>query len=186
VDEVVSKIATMVLGLLAEGERHGYVLLRDMEERGMRRWTRVSKVAVYKALARLEAEGCLTSWTEKEGNLPEKRVYAMTSTGRDRLKDLVYSLCASQEPLRFDTPVGLAFVSCLGKEEAKDALLARIAFLETQARRLRRERDILEGLVDGIFLEILAHEQSVYRGESRWLRRIVDRIEDEGLAGNKV
>ncbi|MBN2025908.1 MAG: helix-turn-helix transcriptional regulator [Actinobacteria bacterium] len=182
---MVSKVATMVLGLLAEGERHGYVLLREMEERGMRRWTRVSKVAVYKALARLEAEGCLTSWTEKEGNLPEKRVYALTSLGRDRLKDLVYSLCASEEPLRLDTPVGIAFITCLGNE-AKDALLARIAFLERQARRLRRERDMLEDIADGIFLDILAHEQSLYRGESRWLRRIVARIEDEGLSGSKV
>jgi len=166
----------MVLGLLAEGERHGYVILREMDERGMRRWTGVSKVAVYKALARLEAEGCLTSWTEKEGNLPEKRVYAITSSGRDRLKDLVFSLCASQEPLRLETPVGIAFMACLDEQEAKDALLARIAFLEKQARRLSRERDILEDLADDIFLDILAYERSVYRGEARWLRRIVDRI----------
>jgi len=176
----------MVLGLLAEGERHGYILLREMEERGMRRWTRVSKVAVYKALARLEAEGCLTSWTEKEGNLPEKRVYAITSSGRDRLKDLVYALCASQEPLRLEAPVGLAFIACLDEEEAKDALIERIAFLEKQARRLSREKDILKDLVDGIFLDILAREYSVYRGEARWLRRIVDRIEDEGLAEKKA
>jgi DNA-binding PadR family transcriptional regulator len=183
---MVSKVATMVLGLLAEGERHGYVLLREMDERGMLRWTRVSRVAVYKALARLEAEGYLTSWTEKEGNLPARRVYAITSSGRERLRDLVYSMCASQEPLRFDMPVGIAFIACLEKEEAKDALLARIAFLETQARRLRREKDILEGLVDGIFLDILAHEQSAYRGELRWLRKIIDRIEGDGLAGNRV
>jgi DNA-binding PadR family transcriptional regulator len=172
----------MVLGLLAEGERHGYDLLRDMDERGMLRWTRVSRVAVYKALARLEDEGCLTSWTEKEGNLPEKRVYALTSHGRERLKDLVYSLCASQESLRFDMPVGLAFIACLEKDEAKDALEARMVFLEKQARRLRKERDVLRGLVDDIFLDILNYEQSAYRGEMRWLRRIVDRIGDEGGA----
>ena len=98
----------------------------------------------------------------------------------------MYSLCASREPLRFDTPVGLAFIACLGDEEARDALLARIEFLDSQARRLRRERDVLEGLVDGIFLDILRREQSVYRGESLWLRKIVDRIEDEGLAGKRV
>lgn len=183
---MVSKVTTMVLGLLAEGESHGYDLLREMEERGMRRWARVSKVAVYKALARLEAEGCLTSWTEKEGNLPAKRVYAITSAGRDRLRDLVYSLCASQEPLRLDAPLGLAFIRCLEREEARDALAARIAFLETQARRLRRERDILEDLMDDIFLDILAHEQSAYRSESRWLRRIAGRIDEAGPGGKRA
>ena len=52
---MISKVATMVLGLLAEGERHGYNILWEMEERGMMRWARVSRVAVYKALSRLES-----------------------------------------------------------------------------------------------------------------------------------
>ena len=173
---MISKVATMVLGLLAEGERHGYDILREMEERGMMRWARVSRVAVYKALSRLESEGSLISWTEKEGNLPEKRIYAITSEGQENLKDMVYTICASMEPLRLDTAVGLAFISRLDKEEAVDALRSRMSFLETQAKRLRRERDIMEGIADGIFMDTIAYEHAAYRSELRCLRGIVDRI----------
>lgn len=173
-----STLTAMVLGLLSQGERHGYDLLRDMEERGMLRWTKASKVGVYKALARLEGEGCLTSWTEREGNLPQRRVYAITATGEARLQDLLYSLCSSREPLRMDAAVGVAFISRLEPGEACEALRQRREFLAGQAKRLARERKMLKGFADDTFLDILAREQSMYREELRWLDRIIARIEN--------
>ncbi len=172
-----SRISTLVLGLLAEGERHGYELFKEMDERGMLRWMHVSKVAVYKALARLEEEGCLTSWTEKDGNLPEKRVYAITTMGEERLRDMVYSICASQEPLRFDTSIGLAFIAHLDASEAREALETRVDYLKRQVKHLLKEGDILKGLTDDIFMDILNHEISAYREEVRWLSRIISRID---------
>ena len=174
---MISRVATMVLGLLAEGERHGYDILREMEERGMMRWAHVSRVAVYKALSRLESEGSLISWTEKDGNLPEKRIYAMTSEGQENLKDMVYAICASREPLRLDMAVGLAFISRLDTEEAAVALRSRMSFLETQVKRLRRERDIMEGIADDIFMDIIAYEHAAYRSELRCLKGIVASME---------
>ncbi|MEW6553018.1 MAG: PadR family transcriptional regulator [Actinomycetota bacterium] len=177
---MVSRVAAMVLGLLAQGERHGYDLVREMGERGMLRWARASKVGVYKALARLQEEGCLTSWTEREGNLPEKRVYAITAAGQERLRDLVYSICSSREPIRMSTAVGVFFLDCLDKKEAADALRQRREFLAAQARQLARERELLDGIADETFLDILAREQSAYGEESRWIGGIVARIEGEG------
>ncbi len=177
---MVSRVETLILGLLCEGERHGYDLVREMGERGMLRWTRASKVGVYKALARLQEEGCLTSWTEREKNLPEKRVYAITACGEDKLCDLVYSLCSSQEPLRLDTAVGMAFLSRLEPREAVEALQQRREFLASQARRLARESDLLQGLADEMFLDILERERLAYREELRWLGRIIARIEGGG------
>jgi len=177
---VASTLTAMVLGLLSEGERHGYDLMRDMEERGMLRWARASKVGVYKALARLEEEGSLTSWTEKEGNLPERRVYAITAAGEDRLRDLVYSLCSSREPLRMDMAVGVAFLHRLEPGEALDSMRRRREFLASQAKRLAREGDLLRGLSADLFLEILSRERAMYRSELRWLDRIISIMEREG------
>jgi DNA-binding PadR family transcriptional regulator len=166
----------MVLGLMMEGEKHGYELIRDMDSRGLLRWTHASKVAVYKALARLEEEGCLTSWTEKEGSMPEKRIFAITSEGEERLKDQVYALCASQEPLRFEASVGMAFISCLSGDEARDALEKRRHYLEVQARRLDDELDIVEDLADEMYTDMLRHELEGYLKEIRWVKSVGDRI----------
>jgi DNA-binding PadR family transcriptional regulator len=178
-----SRVETMVLGLLAEGERHGYDLIREMDDRGMLRWSRASKVAVYKALARLEEEGCLTSWTEKDGNLPEKRVYAITAAGDEKLREMVYALCSERESLRIDSAIGVAFIRHLSADEAGDALRQRRAFLQAMLRRLAKERDFLEGMAHDINMDILARERSAYREEIRWLAGIIDRIEDEKVSG---
>lgn len=170
---MVSRVSVMVLGLLAEGERHGYDLVREMEERGMLRWTHASKVAVYGALARLEEEGCLTSWTERRGGAPEKRVYSITEQGTEKLRDLVYALCSSREPLPLDTNVGLVFAHHLAAAEAEEALARRLEFVEEEERRLRREARLTRGLAGGIMPEILRHELAVYREEARWLKRVM-------------
>lgn len=173
---MVSRITTMVLGLLMQGEKHGYELIREMDSRGMLRWTRASKVAIYKALARLEEEGCLTSWTEKEGSQPEKRVYAITSEGEDRLKDQVYALCASQEPLRFEASVGMAFIDHLSGDEAQEALEKRRHYLEVQAKRLDDELEIVEDLANEMYIDMLRHEIEGYKKEIRWIKSVGDRI----------
>jgi DNA-binding PadR family transcriptional regulator len=173
---LVSRITTMVLGLLIEGEKHGYELIREMDARGMLRWTHASKVAVYKALARLEEEDCLTSWTEKAGSTPEKRVYAITKEGEEKLKDQVYSLCASQEPLRFETSVGMAFIGHLSRDEAEDALEKRRRFLEGQAKRLDDEMEIMEDLAGEMYMDMLRHELEGYKKEIRWIKSVGDRI----------
>ena len=183
---MVSMVETMVLGLLMEGERHGYDLAKEMELRGLLRWTHASKVAVYKSLARLEEEGCLTSWTERGGNQPERRVYAITAQGEEKLRDLVYSLCSSREPLRFDTSVGLAFIRYLNPQEAREALQTRLEYLEAQEKRVGRERDILEGLADDIFMHILGRERAAYREEARWLGRVIGRIDVGGGGGRRT
>ncbi len=180
---MVSRISVMILGLLMEGERHGYDLFREMGERGMLRWTSASKVAVYKSLANLEREGCLTSWVEKSGNTPERRIYAVTAQGEERLHDQVYDICTSQEPIRLETSIGLAFIAHLSLEEARDALESRLRYIEGQVRRLTRERDIMEGLAGDMFAEILEHELAVYKGEARWLKRVAGKMDSRMKGG---
>lgn len=174
---MVSRISVMLLGLLAEGERHGYELVREMDERGMLRWTRASKVAAYKALARLEQEGCLTSWTERDGLTPEKRVYALTAEGEKRLGEMVYSLCAAEEPIRFETYVGLYFMDHLKGEERGEALEQRGSYLARQLRRIEEELELLEGVAGEIQLEILRHEAECYGRELRWIGEIAVKID---------
>ncbi|WP_287152752.1 PadR family transcriptional regulator [Candidatus Solincola tengchongensis] len=171
-----SRIETMVLGLLAERERHGYDLLREMEERGFLRWCPASKVAVYKVLARLEEKGYLTSWMEREGNMPEKRVYALTADGEERLRDVVHAACSEEEPLRLDYAVGAAFLERLSVDEAVDALESRRSFLEKSARRLSSQRGLLEGVASPLELLILEHEIDLYRRESKWVSRLLEEL----------
>lgn len=69
----------IVLKLLAEGERHGYDVMRVFEERG---WGRARAGSIYPILSMLEEAGLVTT-REEDG----KRVYVITEKGRRHLHD---------------------------------------------------------------------------------------------------
>ena len=74
-------VRTAVLDVLEEGPRHGYDVIRELEERSGGRW-RPSPGSVYPTLQMLEDEGLVTG-EERDG----KRVYALTDAGRAALNE---------------------------------------------------------------------------------------------------
>jgi DNA-binding PadR family transcriptional regulator len=74
------EVRLALLSLIAEGPKHGYELMRQLEERSGGIYN-ASAGTVYPTLQQLEDEGLISS-DSKEG----KRVYAITSAGSEELK----------------------------------------------------------------------------------------------------
>jgi DNA-binding PadR family transcriptional regulator len=72
----------VILQLLAEKPRHGYEIIRELEERSGGRYA-PSPGTVYPTLTMLEEMGYATSTAEAGG----KRVYSITDDGRQYLTD---------------------------------------------------------------------------------------------------
>lgn len=70
-----------LLALIAEGPRHGYDVIRELEERSGGMW-HPSPGSIYPTLQLLEEQGLLTS-EEQDG----KRVYSITDEGRAHLEE---------------------------------------------------------------------------------------------------
>lgn len=81
-----------ILTLLAEGPRHGYELIRELEDRSEGRW-RPSPGSIYPTLHRMEANGVLAS-TEVDG----KRQFSLTDRGKQRLEELRKAHADGPEP----------------------------------------------------------------------------------------
>jgi DNA-binding PadR family transcriptional regulator len=75
-----------LLGLLAQRPRHGYDLHAAFEAvvGGEQNWD-VKPAQIYSTLARLEEGGLVAQEAVEQGAGPEKRIYALTATGRDEL-----------------------------------------------------------------------------------------------------
>lgn len=75
-----------LLGLLAQRPRHGYDLHAAFEAvvGGERNWD-VKPAQIYTTLARLEEGGLVAQEAVEQGAGPEKRIYALTPTGRQEL-----------------------------------------------------------------------------------------------------
>lgn len=177
---MISRVELMVMGVLAEGETHGYRLYRQLADRGFLRWARVSKVAVYKALTKLEGEGFLVSRVDREGNAPEKKVYALTARGEERLKDLLFLALSEEEPLRMEEAVVVPFLELLGRDEVLEGLDKRISYLRAKMKRLRREGEFLTGLGKELEDLLRIKEGARYEEEIRWLEMLRDRWAGKG------
>ena len=71
-----------VLRVIGDEESYGYVIARRLDEAGL---GRVKGGTLYPILARLEADGLLTSrWREGDGG-PGRKYFAMTPAGRAAL-----------------------------------------------------------------------------------------------------
>lgn len=100
-----------VLGALARcGPLHGHGIRRAAQTDRTELWTDVKPGSLYGALGRMAAEGLIEAvCTQREGNLPERTVYAITGKGRaERARLLTATLQDTR--LRPD-PVDLALVS---------------------------------------------------------------------------
>jgi DNA-binding PadR family transcriptional regulator len=74
------EVRLALLSLIAEGPKHGYELMRQLEERSGGIY-KASAGTVYPTLQQLEDEGLISS-DSKEG----KRVYAITEAGSEEIK----------------------------------------------------------------------------------------------------
>ncbi|MGW7350466.1 PadR family transcriptional regulator [Streptomyces sp. Z26] len=73
-----------VAAALAEGDRHGYALVRRLADQGL---GTVRGGALYPVLARMESDGAVESRWEAGDGGPGRKVYRLTDTGRERLRE---------------------------------------------------------------------------------------------------
>lgn len=85
-----SSIRLFILGSLEErGAMHGHALRLLAEEEHIDEWADVTPGAIYGAFKRLAAEELIEPLRlEREGNYPERQVYAITESGRRSLAEI--------------------------------------------------------------------------------------------------
>lgn len=82
-----AKNEMICLGLLYSEPCHTYALDGFIHQMGLTQWGNISRASIYNTLKRLEAQGCVEVTLEKVGNTPERKVYAITEIGKQRLME---------------------------------------------------------------------------------------------------
>ena len=80
----------IVMGFLLERPMYGYQINREIRAQGMDFWAKIDNPMVYLTMAKLDKKGMIRkSKVEREGLMPERRIYRLTSKGKERLANLV-------------------------------------------------------------------------------------------------
>ncbi len=125
--------AYLVLGLLAEGEAHGYELQRKIHDRGFRFWTSIQRASIYNALKRLEALGLVTSELKAGGGGPARKVLRITDAGRERFRDEARAYLAAPDHPRDELDLGSLGMPYLDLPDSRRAV--------DEAEALLRQRE---------------------------------------------
>src|SRR5512134_2830073 len=120
-----TKLEIVVLGLLAEEPMYGYDLLERSRERGMGFWTELSRASVYQVLKRLERDGSVAGKAQEGRAGPDRRVFRITRTGRERLAVGLEEMASRPAPYDTDAGVALGFAHALPASSARGLADAR-------------------------------------------------------------
>ncbi len=107
--------------------------------------------------------------TEKGGKSPERIVYSLSESGRERLSDLLYDQLSSQEPIRNDYLLSFEFLDALDHNELSLALERRLEAVRRLLAGRQVRLEMLTGLEKDIIVGVCRHEVEVYQLELTWL-----------------
>jgi PadR family transcriptional regulator AphA len=90
-------VRTLCLGILSFREASGYEIKKEIEEGQFSNFIDASYGSIYPALNQLHAEALVTARAEEQSGRPDKKVYAITESGRNALSEGLAEVAAKDK-----------------------------------------------------------------------------------------
>jgi DNA-binding PadR family transcriptional regulator len=172
-----SKYELVVMGFLLDEPMHGYQINQLVKVHRMDSWAKVSPPMIYKTLAALEEQGMVASRREREGLMPERRVYSLTSKGLERLARLVEKSLLDKNITYDLSNLGYFFIFALDKDKALECLRQKKVLLEKTIRSLRKRMEEFRGKTPMNRFLVLEKDHDRFRSELHHINVMLDRVE---------
>ncbi|AMM19291.1 hypothetical protein AX769_03020 [Frondihabitans sp. PAMC 28766] len=159
------------------GEMHGHQLRQQAEQERIALWTDVSVGALYGAIKRLAADGLLAEVrTEREGNFPERQVYAITDAGRALLQTLHQTtlLEITYKPDPFD--LALARLDPERLDDLPRTIQERIDTYETLLAKTVANNERAHPWLSVGEDVVISHGEHRLRSEIGWLQHVQEQL----------
>ncbi len=127
---MLSKPATMLLGLIDKEPLNAYELIKRLNYMNVKWWFYIADSTVYSTLKTLEKKDYIAGTTEKSGNMPDRTVYRLTGKGKDAFID---TLRTSVLQFDYDTnifSVAAFFLDTFPPDEQQELLQKRLEILQ--------------------------------------------------------
>jgi DNA-binding PadR family transcriptional regulator len=171
-------VRNALLGLLAQKPRHGYELHAAFEAvvGGEQNWD-VKPAQIYTTLARLEEGGLVMEEGVERGGGPEKRIYAITPSGREALSQW-FKAGVELEHHRDEFYVKLLLAVATGEANPRSVIQTQRSKLYQDLHALTARRNKTNAKT--ALAQVLLMDKAIMHVEAdlRWLDIVEARIED--------
>ena len=123
---MLSKTSIVIMGILTEGEKNAYDILKMIDRMNMKYWLPIGATTLYETCLRLVKKGYIAD----TGETDSKAVYYITEKGRDELKK---TICALYERVDYDSVwfcLAVLYSDVLSKKELAEEKKKRKALLD--------------------------------------------------------
>lgn len=171
-----SKNEITILGLLSEKPMYGYEIHQEIKRREMEYWAKIKLPSIYSTLTRLEEQKYIQSEKEKVGKMPERNVYAITPSGREKLKELVIDFLRDGDHPEWSFGLGVAFLFGAPREVVLEVLKQRKLSVSKCLADLEQEKDAYREKIPFNWYMLIEHGQKHMQHELEWLNSLIEKI----------
>jgi DNA-binding PadR family transcriptional regulator len=172
-----------LLGILSEGERHGYDLKEAFDERIGEFWG-LNFGQIYSTLDRLEREG-LVEWREEpQERRPDRKIFRITAKGRRELEEWLLRPVGRPRALRDELFIKLVFLQSSDHGPILDLIDQQKKVYMSHMQRLTRRKVELSARADrrAFFVTDVLIDAALFHAEAdlKWLSHTEQKIRSGG------
>ena len=177
---VSNPLALTVLSYLSRGPMHPYDMVRTLRDNADGRSVKFTSASVYMVVQQLAKAGFIAEVeTSREGQRPERTVYAITDAGRREARDWLSELIGQPEHEYPHFVTALSLIAALPPAEV-------VPLLRTRLEALAGQRAEIQGMIDSslaqgvprLFLVEEEYRLALLDAESAFVERFIAEIGD--------
>ena len=180
---MLSKISTLILGVLYEKERNPYEITKMLKELKLRKWFNVADSTVYATINNLKKQGLIEGQTTKEGRFPEKTVYSITAEGEFELHNTISAYLEKNDPDGTKFDIAILLLHHLSRDEVLQKLKIKLESLESSTYEIKTQIVNLERDRTVAFTGLLMLKHRLYMAETE-IRTIKEIIREFNIKEN--
>ena len=184
--KVGNPLAFAVLGSLSERPMHPYEISTMLRSRGKDMSIKLNYGSLYSVVTALEKQGFIEAVeTLREGNRPERTVYAITDAGRVEFEDWLTELIGTPEKEFSQLEAGLAYMPAFAPDRVVELLDKRAKVLEAEIVKLEEAHEQMRTMrLPRVFWVESEFRLELVQAELRFARRLADEIRADELEGS--
>jgi DNA-binding PadR family transcriptional regulator len=157
---------------------HPYELGRTLRDHGDARSIKFNHGSLYMVFQQLEKAGFIVALeTTRDGQRPERTVYALTGAGRDEVRDWLRALVEVPQHEYPHFVAALSLIAALPPGEVVDLLGRRLRQLAEQRAEMRDQVDkTLAGGLHPLFLVEEEYRIALLDAEAMFIERFIEEI----------
>jgi DNA-binding PadR family transcriptional regulator len=184
--KVGNPLAFAVLGSLVERPMHPYEISTMLKARGKDLSIKLNYGSLYSVVAALDKHGYIEAVeTLRDGNRPERTVYAITDSGRAEFEDWLTELIGTPEQEFSQLEAGLAYMPAFAPDRVVELLDKRAKALEEQiAGMVATHESMQTQRLPRIFWVESEFRLELLTAELNFAKRLAAEIKSDDLEGS--